>query len=231
MIMSTFQNISFLAGQVGPEPNMSVVLSMIMGLLSIMFIFFVFIARVVKCSPNKVLIVTGGFGKHRVWDAFGKVSLHGFRIVRSGATFVFPLIQRIDQLSLELISLDLRIPMVYMATGVPVEVIAVAQIKIKSDDVSIHSAAEHFLSKSVEEISKIAMQAIEADVRSVLGTMNEEEIRSQRGALTEKVQEVVSKDLAKLGLAVISFMIRDIRGQGLYSGKIKSDEIVKDSSQ
>jgi flotillin len=223
MIMSTFQNISFLAGQAGQAPNMSVVLAVIIGFLSMMFIFFVFIARVVKCSPNKVLIVTGGFGKRRVWDAFGKVSLHGFRIIRSGATFVFPLIQRIDQLSLELVSLDIRIPMVYTLAAVPVEVIAVAQIKIKSDDISISTAAEYFLSKSVEEISNFAMQAIEADVRSVFSTMSEEEMRSKRSVLVEKVQEVASKDLANMGLAVISFMIRDIRQQGLYSGKMKSD--------
>jgi flotillin len=231
-MLAAMSIVPFLIGQAGQVPNMSVVFAIILGILAIVFIFFVFVARIVKCGPNEVLVVSGGFGRRSIQDASGMVSRRGFRIVKGGATFVFPLIQKVDRLSLELITLDVRTPEVYTVKGVPVEVDGIAQIKIKGDDVSINTAAEQFLSKGVEEIRKIALQTVEGHLRAILGTLTVEEIYSQRDVFAAKVQEIATEDLANMGLVIISFTIRDIRDTEGYLdalGKPRTAQVKRDA--
>src|SRR5215204_5508841 len=84
-----------------------------------------------KVGPNQALIVYGvGHPK----------------VVKGGGAIVWPMIQRADMLSLELMSFDVAPPQdLYTQQGVAVKVEAVAQIKVKSDLESIMTAAEQFL--------------------------------------------------------------------------------------
>ena len=70
-----------------------------------------------------------------------------FRVVRGGGTFIWPVVERVDNLSLELMTIEVVTTNVYTSQGVPVTVDGVAQVKVGSDDVSIVTAAEQFLSK------------------------------------------------------------------------------------
>ena len=45
----------------------------------------------------------------------------GFRIVKGGGTFVIPVIEKVDLLSLELLTIDVQTPEVYTSKGVPVQ--------------------------------------------------------------------------------------------------------------
>ena len=56
-----------------------------------------------------------------------------------------PILEKVDMLSLELLTIDVQTPEVYTSKGVPVKVDGVAQIKVKGDDISIATAAEQFL--------------------------------------------------------------------------------------
>ena len=98
----------------------------------------------------------------------GQVAVRGFRIVKGGGTFIWPVIEKVDVLSLELLTIDVQTPEVYTSKGVPVKVDGVAQIKVKGDDISIATAAEQFLSKRVEDIKNIAMQTLEGHLRAGL---------------------------------------------------------------
>src|SRR5882762_6642968 len=119
------------------------------GVAAFLFVFFMFIAiwasRYTKVGPNQVLVVSGR--KHRITDADGTLQYRGFRVVKGGGTFVIPVIEKVDVLSLELLTIDVNTPEVYTSKGVPVRVDGVAQIKVKGDDISIATAAEQFLSK------------------------------------------------------------------------------------
>jgi flotillin len=95
--------------------------------------------------------------------------------------------------------------------GVPLLVEGVAQIKVKGDDTSIATAAEQFLDKSASQIAQIALQTLEGHLRAIIGTMNVEEIVTNRDKFATRVQELSAGDLANMGLTVISFVIKDIR--------------------
>src|SRR6185295_4771249 len=136
-------------------------------------------------------------------------------------------------LSLELLTIDVQTPEVYTSKGVPVKVDGVAQIKVKGDVVSIATAAEQFLSKSVEDIKNIAMQTMEGHLRAILGTMTVEEIYQNRDAFAQKVQEVAAGDMANMGMGIVSFTIRDIRdGQGYLDalGKPRIAQVKRDAT-
>lgn len=202
---------------------MAVVLVLILSLL-------VWASRYTKVGPNQVLIVSGR--KHHVAEPDGTAVERGFRIVKGGGTFVMPVIEKVDLLSLELLTIDVQTPEVYTSKGVPVKVDGVAQIKVKGDDISIATAAEQFLSKATEDIKNIATQTLEGHLRAILGTMTVEDIYQNRDAFASKVQEVAAGDMANMGLSIVSFTIRDIRdGQGYLEalGKPRIAQVKRDA--
>jgi flotillin len=212
-------------------PGGAISIVAIVGILLMIFIgMAVILSRYTKVGPNQVLVVSGR--KHRYYDPDGTDRARGFRIVKGGGTFVYPVVEKVDILSLELLTIDVQTPEVYTSKGVPVKVDGVAQIKVKGDDISIATAAEQFLSKSVDEIKNIAMQTMEGHLRAILGTMTVEEIYQNRDAFAQKVQEVAAGDMANMGLGIVSFTIRDIRDtQGYLDalGKPRIAQVKRDA--
>ena len=209
-------------------------MNVIMGVGAFLFIFFVFAiiyaSRYTKSGPNQVLVISGK--KRRMVEADGTSREVGFRIVKGGGRFVWPVFEKVDILSLELLTIDVQTPEVYTSKGVPVKVDGVAQIKVKGDDISIATAAEQFLSKGVDDIKNIAMQTLEGHLRAILGTMTVEEIYQNRDAFASKVQEVAAGDMANMGLTIVSFTIRDIRDtQGYLDalGKPRIAQVKRDA--
>jgi len=201
---------------------------------SVLFVVFVialiWASRYTKAGPNQVLIISGS--KRKLTDPDGNVKEVGFCVVKGGGTFVIPVKEKVDVLSLELLTIDVQTPEVYTSKGVPVKVDGVAQIKVKGDDISIATAAEQFLSKSVDDIKNIAMQTLEGHLRAILGTMTVEEIYQNRDAFASKVQEVAAGDMANMGLGIVSFTIRDIRDtQGYLDalGKPRIAQVKRDA--
>ncbi|HEY9175812.1 MAG TPA: SPFH domain-containing protein [Verrucomicrobiae bacterium] len=204
------------------------------GVVAILIVFFIFIgiwaSRYTKVGPNQVLVISGR--KHRVADPDGTLREVGFRVVKGGGVFVWPVFEKVDVLSLELLTIDVNTPEVYTSKGVPVKVDGVAQIKVKGDDISIATAAEQFLSKGVDEIRNIATQTLEGHLRAILGTMTVEDIYQNRDAFASKVQEVAAGDMANMGLQIVSFTIRDIRdSQGYLDalGKPRIAQVKRDA--
>jgi flotillin len=206
-------------------------------LATVGLVFFLFLimaiwaSRYTKVGPNQVLVVSGH--RHKFVGPDGTVQYRGFRIVKGGGTFVLPVLEKVDVLSLELLTIDVQTPEVYTSKGVPVKVDGVAQIKIKGDDVSIATASEQVLSKTIDEIKSVATQTLEGHLRAILGTMTVEDIYQNRDAFASKVQEVAAGDMANMGLGIVSFTIRDIRdSQGYLDalGKPRIAQVKRDAT-
>src|SRR5881296_2768462 len=197
-------------------------------------VFFILILAVAKrykkVGPNQVMIISGR--KHRITTSGGGTDVTGFRIRKGGGAFVFPLLERVDVLSLEVMTLDFTTPEVYTKPGAPIVVDGVAQVKIKGDEASIRTAAEQFLGKSVEEIKQIALQTVEGHLRAIIGTLTIEEIYRNRDQFASSVQEVAVADLANMGLKIVSFTLKDIRDSHGYLealGKPRTAEVKRDA--
>lgn len=185
-----------------------------------------------KVGPNEVLVISGGKGE-LVVDETGERRRLGFRIVKGGGSLVNPLTERVETMSLELITLDIVTPEMYTKLGVPIKVDGVAQIKVKGDDVSIRTAAEQFLNKSRDEIKQIAYQTVAGHLRAILGTLTVEEVYAAHDTFAQRVAEVSAGDLSNMGLEVVSFTIREIsdsRGYLEAIGKTRIAQVKRDAA-
>jgi flotillin len=172
------------------------------------FIFMgIWAARYAKVGPNQVLIVSGR--KYRLPDGTSV----GFRVVKGGGTFVFPVIEKLDVLSLEVLTIEMAKCKVPTAKGAPAVADCVAQVKIKGDDVSLFSAIEHFLSKKEEEIKNVVWLVLEKHLRAVFSSLSVEDIRQGLGACAARVEAAASKDLGSMGVGIVSFTVREVRGE------------------
>jgi flotillin len=156
-----------------------------------------------KCSPNQAMIISG------MWAGQGE---RNFKIVVGGGAVVLPMVQQRNSLSLEIMTIEVhaQAPMI-TRNGVPIFVEGVAQVKVRGDDVSIATAAEQFLGKTDQEIAMIAHESLVGHLRAILGTMTVEELIQSFDSFAQRVQEVSLGDLAKMGLTVVSFTIKEIK--------------------
>ena len=109
----------------------------------------VFVSKYRTAGPDEALIVTGSYlGSKNVHVDEGGNKI---KIVRGGGTFVLPVFQQAEPLSLLSSKLDVSTPEVYTEQGVPVMADGTAIIKIGGSIEEIATAAEQFLGKTKED--------------------------------------------------------------------------------
>ena len=127
------------------------------------------------------------------------------------------MVQICRDLSLELMSFDVAPQQdLYTKQGVAVTVEAVAQIKVKSDDESIRTAAEQFLTKTDQEREGLIRLVMEGHLRGIIGQLTVEEIVKQPEMVGDRMRSTCADDMNKMGLEVISFTIKEVRDKNEY---------------
>src|SRR3954471_8238791 len=204
----------------------------VMGIVAFLLIALigVFVAKYRTAGPDEALIVTGSYlGRKNVHtDESG----NRIKIIRGGGTFVLPVFQQAEPLSLLSSKLEVSTPEVYTEQGVPVMADGVAIIKIGGSISEIATAAEQFLGKAKEDRETEAREVLEGHLRSILGSMTVEEIYKNRDKFSQEVQRVASQDLAKMGLIIVSFTIKDVRDKNGYLeslGKPRIAQVKRDA--
>ncbi len=185
----------------------------------------VFITKYRTAGPDEALIITGSYlgNKNVHTDESG----NKIKIVRGGGAFVLPVFQQAEPLSLLSSKLEVSTPEVYTEQGVPVMADGVAIIKIGSTISEIATAAEQFLGKAKEDREQEAREVLEGHLRSILGSMTVEEIYKNREKFSQEVQRVASQDLAKMGLVIVSFTIKDVRDKNGYLDSLGKPRIAQ----
>nr|WP_201741231.1 flotillin family protein [Pradoshia eiseniae] len=202
------------------------------GIIAVLLLSFlgVFVTKYKTAGPDEALIVTGSFlgSKNVHIDESG----NRIKIVRGGGTFVLPVFQQSEPLSLLSSKLEVSTPEVYTEQGVPVMADGVSIIKIGNTISEIATAAEQFLGKTKEDRELEAREVLEGHLRSILGSMTVEEIYKNREKFSQEVQRVASQDLAKMGLVIVSFTIKDVRDKNGYLeslGKPRIAQVKRDA--
>lgn len=190
----------------------------------------VYITKYKTVGPDEALIVTGSYlgNKNVHTDDSG----NRIKIIRGGGTFLLPVFQQAAPLSLLSSKLEVTTPEVYTEQGVPVMADGTAIIKIGGSISEIATAAEQFLGKSKEDRENEAKEVLEGHLRSILGSMTVEEIYKNRDKFSQEVQRVASHDLAKMGLIIVSFTIKDVRDKNGYLdslGKARIAQVKRDA--
>src|SRR5512140_3789813 len=166
-----------------------------------------------KVGPNQALIVYG---------------VRGTRVVKGHGTVVLPMLEHSHDLSLELMSFDVAPQQdLYTKQGVAVTVEAVAQIKVKSDSVSIQTAAEQFLTKVPSEREGLIRLVMEGHLRGIIGQLTVEEIVKQPEMVADRMRPTCADDMNKMGLEVISFTIKEVKDKNDYIANMGRPDVAR----
>jgi flotillin len=195
--------------------------------LSLIIAGWLFSRNYLKVSPNVVAVLSGR--KRKLPD--GRVV--GYRMVRGGAALRIPLLEKVEYLHLNVMTIPLEIKRAYTLKGVPVSVKAVANVKIRGDETSLQAAAERFLSMTHDQIQRVIFQTLEGHLRSILGTLTVEEVNSDRQSFAQKLTSEAAADLEKMGLGVDVLTIQEISDEEEYLnalGKRRTAEVKRDAT-
>jgi len=173
------------------------------------------------CGPNEALVISGMFQG-------GKPTF-----INGGRAIVCPCIQTVQRIPLNTMTLEVHSPRVYTSQGVPISVVGTAQVKINgSSEEMLSYAAEQFGGKPVNEILQICLETMEGHQRAIMGNMSVEEIYRDRKTFSRKVFEVASVDLHNMGIAVISYTLKDVRDEVGYLaslGQARTAQVKRDA--
>ena len=182
----------------------ALVLILLMGLLARMYR---------KAGPNEALIVYG---------------LGGTRVVKGHGTVIWPMVENCRELSLELMSFDVAPQQdLYTRQGVAVTVEAVAQIKVRSDQASILTAAEQFLTKPQQQREGLIRLVMEGHLRGIIGQLTVEQIVKEPEMVGERMRATCAEDMSKMGLEVISFTIKEVRDKNEYIANMGRPDVAR----
>lgn len=201
----------------------------LVGLIALAFFALIFawvMARMLykKAGPDEALIV---YGRRKIFKPVRdeKGDVQGFRIVRGAGTFVFPVAENYKVLSLRMMTLDIDLQHVYTSQGIPINVKAVAQVKIQGDIEHIKSAAEGFLGVPVEEVRATIKETVAGHLRGIIGTLTLEELYKDQKRFQERVREEAHLDLEGMGFEFKSFVFQEIQDAEGYLNSLGQPKI------
>jgi len=198
----------------------------------LLFVYLVIRFRYKKAGPDEALIIYGRrkmFGS-KVRSDSGQVE--GFRIIRGGGTFVWPAWESYEILSLRMMTLEIDLRHVYTVQGIPINVKAVAQVKVQGSIDYIRRAAEGFLGVPTAEIQATIKETVAGHLRGIVGTLTVEELYRDQKRFQEKVREEGHVDLEGMGFEFRSFVFQAIQDDEGYLnalGQPKIQEALKNA--
>ena len=201
----------------------------IVGLIVFGFVFlvayFIVKSRYKKAGPDEALIV---FGKRKIFgrkvrDDAGHVE--SFRIIRGGGTFVWPGWENSERLSLKMMTLDIDLKHVYTVQGIPINVRAVAQVKVKGDVDHVRKAAEGFLGMPVDDVQSTIKETVAGHLRGIIGTLTVEELYRDQRRFQDSVREEAHRDLEGMGFEFRSFVFQAIQDDEGYLNALGQPKI------
>lgn len=166
----------------------------------------------VKAPPDKAFIISG----------------LKRRIIVGRAAIRVPFFERLDKLSLKVMSVDVK-----TGTAVPtndyinVRVDGIVKIKVPNNRDMIERAAQNFLNQTEDYIIAQVKDVLEGNMREIIGQLTLPTMVQDRKSFGEKVQENAVPDLEKLGLEIVSFNIQSFEDENGVIENLGIDNISK----
>ena len=179
------------------------------------------------CHPNEILVFSGR--KRKLKDG----TEVGYRVIKGGRGLKIPIIESVTRLPLTIIPIDIELSGALTNGLIPVNIEAMANIKIAGrEQEGLSNALERFLGKNLNDISQIARENLEGSLRGVLATLTPEEANNNRLEFAEKVVQQARDDLGRLGLVLDTFKIKHLSDNEGYLnaiGRKKNAEVRRDA--
>lgn len=179
------------------------------------------------CRPNEMLVVTGSRTNQ------GSQGLKGYRVVANGGwTFVKPVLETARRMDVTLLPVLVEVKNAYSNGGTPLNIQAIANVKVSTDPDVRNNAIERFLGRDPREIIQVAQENLEGNLRSVLAQLTPEEVNEDRLRFAEQIAKDVGDDLRRLGLQLDTLKIQSVSDDVDYLNSIsrrRVAQIVRDA--
>ena len=183
---------------------MEIVVPIIIAIIGLMLVIAVIMSMWKKVPQDKAGVVTG----------------MKKRVVTGGGTLIVPVLERMDIITLENITLGINTTGAMTNQGVPITATGVAVIKIRNDQESILSAVEQFYTgredQTLMRIRETSTSVLEGKLREIVGKLTVEEIYKDREAFSQQVRDVADSSLTPMGFELKAFTIKEITDQNGY---------------
>ena len=187
------------------EPTQLLGISIFLGIIAVLALIIFIKTNIVLCQPNELVVLAG---KQRKLEDGTRV---GYRVLRGGRGFKWPMLESVARLSLNTIPIDLSLSRAMCSGMIPVSVEGRASVKLAGQvEQGMDAAVERFLGKGSEAVTKAAKQALEGALRGVFATMTPEEANASRLQLAGDAAEAARKDLSQLGIVLDFLQIQEI---------------------
>lgn len=183
--------------------NLTLILSIV---IPVVLLGVLLLAMYVKAPPSVAYILSGLRKEPRVLIGTG-----GFKV---------PIIERLDKTFLGQISVDVKTSKpVPTHNFIDVEVDAVCKVRALPTPEGVRLAAKNFLNMTAEQIAASVKDSLEGNMREVIGAIDLEALVTDRDTFSDQIQQKAAKDMAKLGLEILSCNIQNITDRdGLIQG-------------
>lgn len=197
---------------------MIVIVAVVAALLLFVALPLIYVKNYIKVPPNEVAVFTGrGTPK----------------VVRGGARFRMPGIERVDIMSLEPFNVSINLQNALSNNGVPVNVEAVGLVRIGSADEAVQTAVQRFLTSDLNELQRQINEILAGSLRGITATMTVEDLNSNRDTLARSVVEEAGGDLSRIGMEVDVLKIAGISDANDYLkslGQRRIAEVKRDAA-
>jgi len=162
------------------------------------------------CRPNEILIFSGR--KHHLPDG----SSVGYKVVRRGWAVRTPLMETVSRMDMRLFMVEVAVTNAYSKAGIPLDVKAIANVKISSNPAHVRNAVERFLVFNTGQIAVVARQTLEGVLREVLAQLTPEEVNQDRLKFAETLKTHAQDDFDKLGLELDVLKVQHVSDEQQY---------------
>ena len=186
------------------------------GIITGVVILFVIlsICMYVKAPPSVAYVLSGLKREPRILVGTG-----GFKI---------PIIERLDKVFLGQSTVDVKTSMpVPTHDFIDVMVDAVCKVRVMPTPEGTRLAAKNFLNMTSAEIASSIKDSLEGNMREVIGAISLQGLVTDRDAFSDQIQQKAAKDMAKLGLEILSCNIQNISDQKGLINDLGADNTYK----
>jgi flotillin len=156
------------------------------------------------CKPNQIVILSGRKHKNKNGQEVG------YRVLTGGRGIRIPILETIKRIDVTTMPVTVKVTNAYAKGGTPLDIQAIANVKISSDIQVVGNAIERFLDQDRSEIIRVARETLEGNLRGVVATLTPEELNENRLQFSQRIASDVSRDLVKLGLQLDTLKIQNI---------------------
>ena len=189
--------IVLLAGAVGLVIALSLFMVVVKGFLYI-------------CRPNEILIFSGR--KHTLPNGQST----GYKVVRRGWAVRIPILETVNRMDMRLFMVEVTVGNAYSKSGIPLDVKAIANVKISNNPAHVRNAVERFLGTNPQQIAVVARQTLEGVLREVLAQLTPEEVNEDRLKFAETLKQHAQDDFDKLGLELDVLKVQHVSDEQQY---------------